>query len=261
MDYAIRNDLGIAIAPLAGFSSKDLSFLSRFPSVEHLTILDSEMIDVSGVSVLTKLRYLQISGRTKQPISLANFPLLRELRVQWWPELQFGAKLATLRVLSLSHYNPLSADLSALPEIPQLEDLDLVQSRKLALSGICRFSGIKKLGVSYLTGLTDISPLSAFKGGVLESLEFQDCRKIANHDEVKVIRSLKRLAFNRCGEIRSLGFVNELTALESFSFVGTNIIDGDLTPCLRLKFVGFLDKRHYSHRRREFPPAGGRVSS
>jgi hypothetical protein len=192
---------------------------------------------------------------------LANFPLLRELRVQWWPGLQFGGTLASLQVLSLSHYNPPSGDLTALPEIPQLEDFDLVQSRKLVLSGIGRFSRIKRFTVSYLTGLKDISPLSVFENGVMEWLEFQDCQKIANHDAVKVIRSLKRLAFNRCGEIPSLGFLNELTALESFSFVGTNIVDGDLTPCFRLRFAGFLDKRHYSHRRAEFPPAGGTGNS
>jgi hypothetical protein len=261
MEYALRNDLGIAIAPLAGFSSEDLSFLARFPWIEHLTILDSEMVDVSAVSVLRNLQYLQISGRTRQRIDLANFPQLRELRVQWWLGLRFGGALASLRVLSLSHYNPSSGDLTSLPEIPQLENLDLVQSRKLVLSGIGRFSRIKKLAVSYLTGLTDISPLSDFESGSMEPLEIGDCPKITNHDEVKVIRSLKRLAFNRCGEIPSLGFLDELTALESFSFVGTNILDGDLTPCLRLRFVGFLDKRHYSHRRAQFPTADGTRTS
>src|SRR5689334_11666184 len=70
MDCALRNNLGIAIAPLEGFSAGDLSFLSGFSWVERLTILDSEMVDVSAVSLMRNLRYLQISGRTKQTITL-----------------------------------------------------------------------------------------------------------------------------------------------------------------------------------------------
>jgi len=262
MDYAARNGLaGIAISALAGFKLLDLSFLVRFPSVEHLTILHADMLDISGITTLKNLKYLQMNGAPKQSVDLANFPLLRELRVQWWPGLRFLEALTSLRTLMLSHYKPSSDDLTALPAIPQLEDLSLVQSRKLVLSGIARFPQIKKLAVYYLPALTDLSPLSFFANGVMESLEFGNCPKITNHNEVRVVRSLKRLAFNQCGEIPSLAFLNELTELESFSFVGTNIVDGDLTPCLRLKFAGFLDKRHYSHRSAEFPPAGGTMSS
>jgi hypothetical protein len=256
MNYAQQNHLGrIAIAPLEGFRLPDLSFLARFPWVEHLTVMDSEMIDVSALSSLECLRYLQISGATKQPLDLANFPLLRELRVQWWPKLRFGEVLSSLQVLSLSHYSPASGDLKGLPRIPQLDDLDLVQSSNLTLSGIERFPGIRRLTVAYFPKLIDLSPLTTFVDGLLEILEFGNCPKLAHHDQVRVIRSLRRLAFNKCGEIPSLSFLNDLQALESFSFVDTNIVDGDLTPCVRLQFAGFLDKRHYSHRRSEFPAA------
>jgi protein phosphatase 1 regulatory subunit 7 len=257
MEYAARNGLaGIAISALAGFKLPDLSFLLRFPAVEHLTILDAEMLDISAIASLKRLNYLKINGIPKQSIDLSSFPVLRDLNIRWWPKVTFGKSMTCLRVLWLSHYSPPTGDLMALPGIPQLEELNLIQSRKLVLTGIDRFSLLKKLGIYYLAGVKDISPLSAFGGGILEWLEFGNCPKITNHDEVRIIRSLKRLAFNHCGEIPSLTFLNELTALESFSFVGTNIIDGDLTPCLRLKFAGFLNKRHYSHRSEEFPPAG-----
>jgi len=38
-----------------------------------------------------------------------------------------------------------------------------------------------------------------------------------------------------------------MPALESFAFVGTKVLDGDMTPAIRLKYAGFDDKRHYSH--------------
>lgn len=256
MDYALRNHSGrISISPLSGFKFPNLSFLARFPWVERLTILHSEMIDISAVSSLGQLRYLQISGSTKQSLDLVNFPLLAELRVQWWPKLRFGDALTSLRALSLSNYAPGSGGLTALPQIPGLEDLDLVQARSLTLSGIDHFPGLRRLTVAYFPSLVDLSPLIAFSNGVLEILEFGNCPKLARHDQVRVIRSLRRLAFNKCGEIHSLVFLNDLPALESFSFVNTNIVDGDLTPCLRLQFAGFLDKRHYSHRSADFPAA------
>ncbi|MBB5058334.1 hypothetical protein HDF16_003048 [Granulicella aggregans] len=257
MDYALRNHGGrIAITPLGGFELPDISFLSRFPWVEELHIQHADMIDISSVAALGHLRYLLISGRAKQPLDLANFPLLRELRVQWWPKLRLGESLSSLRTLSLSNYSPANRDLSGLPEMPHLEDLDLVQSRNPTLSGIGRFTSLKRLTVDYFSKLFDISALSAFADGVLETLEFGNCPALAHHDQVKVIRSLKRLAFNKCGEITSLKFLGELQALESFSFVRTNIGDGDLTPCLKLRFAGFLNKRHYSHRSSDFPDAG-----
>jgi hypothetical protein len=257
MEYALQNHAGrIAISSLSGFELPDISFLERFPWVEHLTIMNSEMIDVSAILSLKRLRYLSIAGKTKQAINMEAFPFLRELRIQWWPKLVFGDILESLRTLSLSNYAPVTRDLTGLPQIPHLEDLDIVQSNNLTLLGIANFPGIRRLTVAYLPKLVDLSPLMAFRDGVMEVLEFGNCPKLAHHEQVMVIRSLRRLAFNSCGEIPSLKFLDELKLLESFSFVGTNILDGDLTPCLRLRFAGFLDKRHYSHRRSDFPAPG-----
>ena len=35
--------------------------------------------------------------------------------------------------------------------------------------------------------------------------------------------------------------------LQEISFVEINVEDGDLSPCLGLDYVGFFNKRHYSH--------------
>jgi len=258
MDYALRNRnrlAGIAVAPLDGFKLPDLSFVSKFPWIDRLTILDSDEVDISAISGLKSLQYLQISGATKQTIHTADFPSLAELRVQWWNGLIFDGDLSALRVLSLGKYVSPTGDMSGLSSLPHLVDLNLVQSRNLMLSGIDRFPHLKRLSVSYLSKLYDLSPLSSFADGVMESLEFGNCPNIVRHDQVRVLRTLKRLAFNKCGSINSIKFLDELPALESFSFVGTDVVDGDLTPCLRLRFVGFLDKRHYSHRRSDFPAA------
>ena len=257
MDFAKNNHAGrIAVSSSTGFHLSNLSFLSRYPWVEHLTLMESEAFDISEVNSLQNLRFLQISGRTKQRFDLTAFPCIEEFRAQWWPNLRFGNVLNTLRILSLSRYAPKSSDLKALPEIPGLEDLDLVEGRNLGLSGIEQFHNLKRLTVAYFPNLSDLSALLTFSDSALEILEFKNCPKIVNHEVVQKIGSLRRLAFNECGQITSLKFLNELVNLQSFSFVGTNIVDGDLSPCLRLKFVGFMDRRHYSHRRSDFPAVG-----
>jgi protein phosphatase 1 regulatory subunit 7 len=262
MEYAQKEGLtGIAISPLGGFRLPNLSFLKSFPNIEKLTILHSEMIDISSVSTLKHLRYLQIEGKPKQPIDLRDFPVLHEFRADWWPKLQLGDTLPTLEILCLGHYAPRTGALTALTRVPELKDLELAQSSKLTLSGIDRFPSLRRLSVAYFPQLTKLSPLTIFRDSDLEVLEFENCKKLTDHDEVKAILSLKRLAFNSCGEIPSLRFLNDLPLLESFSFVGTNIVDGDLTPCLRLKFVGFSDKRHYSHRKADIKAGGSSFTS
>ncbi|MDE7303291.1 MAG: hypothetical protein K2N60_08260, partial [Oscillospiraceae bacterium] len=52
-------------------------------------------------------------------------------------------------------------------------------------------------------------------------------------------------------DIDSLDFILDMPKLREISFVNSNIIDGDMTPLLKhspkLEFVGFNNKRHYSH--------------
>jgi hypothetical protein len=55
------------------------------------------------------------------------------------------------------------------------------------------------------------------------------------------------LRFNHCGETPNVKPIESMAALEEFCFVNTNVADGDLRPLLRLRSVGFLPKKHYSH--------------
>ena len=52
-----------------------------------------------------------------------------------------------------------------------------------------------------------------------------------------------------CAPLKNLDFLKNMPELLDFRFVGTNILNGDLTPLVehpRLVNAGFLDKRHYS---------------
>ena len=64
--------------------------------------------------------------------------------------------------------------------------------------------------------------------------------------------NLEELGFNDCKEIPSIRFIGNMKSLKKFTFVNTNVLDGDLSACTSLEYVGFLDKKHYSHKRKDF---------
>ena len=60
------------------------------------------------------------------------------------------------------------------------------------------------------------------------------------------MKSLDTLWFNYCSDIKNLKFLQEMN-LKEFRFVGTNIIDGDLSYCKKIPRTIFSDKKHFSH--------------
>ncbi len=51
-------------------------------------------------------------------------------------------------------------------------------------------------------------------------------------------KNIKKMLILDCGSIQSLEFINKMTSLEFLSFGQTNILDGNLSYCKRLNYVG-----------------------
>ncbi|MFZ1699393.1 MAG: hypothetical protein WBO10_08585 [Pyrinomonadaceae bacterium] len=83
-------------------------------------------------------------------------------------------------------------------------------------------------------------------------IEIDECKKIENYVVMGDLENLERLLIIKSGPIASLDFLKSLYKLDFFSFGGTNIANGDLSPCLGIRYVGFDDKKHYSHKFRDF---------
>jgi len=81
----------------------------------------------------------------------------------------------------------------------------------------------------------------------IKHLQINNSKKLKNHDVVSNLEYLEVLSLNSCGKISSLTFLNKMFNLQSFYFVDTDVLDGDLSPLLNLGNVGFLNKRHFSH--------------
>lgn len=132
-----------------------------------------------------------------------------------------------------------------------LKELIITQLDLSTLDGIQNLDQLEYLNINYCSKLTDITALTNCVE--LKKLEFENTKKISNFEQLKVLQGLQGLVLSNCGNIQSLKFINSMDSLKFLSFVGTNIVDGDLTPCLRLKYIGTMDKRHYNLKASDLP--------
>ena len=237
----------VSISRNYGFSGSDLDFLEGYPSIRGVAVSDASKIDIGGLQFLEDSLERLLIGESRQSLSLDRFKNLEEFYGDWHSRLGISSECRRLRILSLSKYKPKSKDLSELAELPALEDLSIIQSPLTSIRGVGRFCKLTRLELSYLSKLESIAGIEELKGGCLEILDSQKCKKISDHAAVRTVPSLRVVKFNDCGEIPTIDFLDELPNLEDFRFVNTTVLDGDLHPLLRLKSAGFFKKKHYSH--------------
>lgn len=243
--HYLENHLdSLGINPVRGYSDGDISFLRRHPSVTDVTIVNPPRgpFDLEPIRALRGLHSLTVSGPAG--LSMREFPALEVLRANWDPKLDL-AGCDRLAVLDLSGFRSKHEDLSDLPDLPALRDLSLVQARIRSLHGLGRFPKLTRLQLAYLPKLESLAEIGQLP--LLEVLECERCKRLRDHEVVRAARRLRRLRLSGCGTMPTLGFIREMPQLEDFSFVDTTVADGDLRPLLKLKRVGFLRKKHYSH--------------
>ena len=238
----------VAVSRYHGYKDDNLEFLKNTPSIDGVYIQD-HLNDVSGLYYLKNLRWLLFSG-SNNDLDLSRFQNLEVLRGEWSPKLKNIDNCKTLHHLALRKYKPKSKDLSMLEPLEQLVELEITQSPIESLVGIENLSRLERLALNYLSRLKDIAAVKELSS-TLKVLRFDCCKAILDYNPIVSIAKLRELGINNCGKIDTIAFLRKLPELEHFSFVNTNVEDGDLTPCIehpKLKHVGFMDKRHYSHK-------------
>ena len=233
----------ICLSRLYGYNLDNIDFLRDYPDIKGLAIQDGSNVDIDGIRSLRKLRAVSISDN-KQSLDYSIFPELEEIRGDWHPKMKITEKCRKLKHLYLWKFNPKSKDLTGLPCLESLEYLGIVQSPIVSTEGVGKYDKLRELELSYLSKLTTLCDMEQLK---LELLDILTCRKLQNHEYAKVIKTLTILRMNDCGEIPSIAFIKDLPNLRDFRFVRTDVIDGDISPCLKLESAGFTSKRHFSH--------------
>lgn len=236
------------IGSLWGYKLYDLEFLKGIAGYVEGVTVDSS-VDQNAVNLLHNLRYLNIYNE-KQPIDLSNFPKLETCTANFGKNLIGLESCKNLNELTLVGYRPKSKDFAEFPELKKLAKLKVLGGSLLNLSGIGNLP-LSEFSVFSLAKLTSISALTSLSKS-LRKLQIESCRRVTDFDSLRSMRALEKLMISQCGSIPSIDFIKEISSLVFFSFSGTNILDGDLSPLEGLKYAGFDDKRHYSRKWKDF---------
>ena len=241
--YKDNNLDGVAITTSHDYKLDNIDFLIKYPDIRHLSI--SEGIEnINAIHALINLETLIFSGKNMS-IDFSKFGSLRELIADWSPHFINMDMCLNMTYLSLYNYNPKSKDCSSIPNLP-LKKLKITQSPIKTLSGLEKFRLLEKIEITLCSKLEELCCLDNTKEKLI-SLRFSNCKRIKNHKYAAQLESLQELAFIRSGAIQSIKFIKELKVLKSLIFMDSDVLDGDVSPCLGLEYVYFTNKRHFSH--------------
>ena len=116
--------------------------------------------------------------------------------------------------------------------------------------GIENFKFLKKFEVYADSKLETIKSVNKIQ--TLEELVIEKCKNINDYESLIGLNNLRKLIISESGVIKSLVFLKTLKNLDFLSFWGTEILDGNLSFCSGIKYVGFDNKRKYSHKMEYF---------
>jgi hypothetical protein len=252
LNYVKSNNIKrVMLNPFHGYTENDLKIITPISNVVEELIIGSEKINYDGLSKFHNLSLLGVPDNKKDIVDLNNFPNLDTLNCSFTNRLVGLESCKKLKKLTVSDFKSKTKDLSALPPLNNLEHLSLIKTDITTLQGIERFNSLRKLEIFSASKLETIAALQSLSGS-LEEIQLERCKKIIDYEILGKVKSLKKIILSESGEIRSLVFVKELLQLEFISFWGTNVLDGDIKYCEGINYVGFDNKKHYTHKSEQF---------
>lgn len=239
-----------------GWSGTTLDFLEAVPELIAFSILDFTIKDVTPIHRLRMLRALEVSTYCNTAIDFRRFSQLESCIFYWRGGSESLFDRTTVRRLFLHRYGGSSSEPFA--RLVGLQELSIANSDLREVVHVTALKNLKLLGLYNLKRLTSLRGLEQL--GQLEALEVNGCKAIERIDELAALAHLRRLQLNDDGAIASLSPLRAAIHLEEVLFYeSTNITDGDLRPLTalpRLQHISFQNRRHYSHKRENFPLRG-----
>lgn len=168
-----------------------------------------------------------------------------------WKEIDYKTlDFSKCKYLIIWHHQNKDKNFNNLPEISDLEYLEINWSSSISLKGLSKFKNIKRLELHYCTKIETLDGIEDLNKGI-EYVHIDQSKKLIGHKRILELKNLTTLCFNACGSVPDVEFLLKLLDLKDFRFVDTNILNGDLTPIInhpKITNAGFLNKRHYSHK-------------
>jgi hypothetical protein len=251
---------------------RDYHNLYAFAGIEELLVApkNGEIIDLDNFRELKDLSCGELSGfRNLENAGLLKFGssdkkidyekvarigTLEELGVYDDDNFTFDKikKLCNLKVLVAKILK--IRNMAGIECLKKLEVLNLMYCRTLEnIDGIEKCADLRSLYLANLPKITDIRGLAGCASLVELTL---DTMKNCDITRIGQAKTLQRLSVENCGAIGTLAFLNDMDNLIDFALIDTTVLDGDLTPCLRLKNARvYPDKRNNNLKDSRLPKA------
>ena len=248
--YINQNSISHIVISGAFYKLTDLNFIADCHSISEVTISSNSITDCTGLYEAVNLIKLTVPDSFPD-IDMSNLKSLQEF-AGCINILQNISNCTSLKKL-YTHGNFPGQNLYCINSFANLEELRITHSNIASLLGIAELKNLISLKLYYLKNLSDISQL-IYISDTTREIEFENCPQLDGYDVLGNLSNIKKLCTIKCSSIPTLSFINGMTELKMFDFYGTNIADGDLTPCLSLDFVCFNNKKHHSHTLKELNP-------
>jgi hypothetical protein len=231
-----------------GDKFKSYDFLNEIKELVREISLINSTSKIEDFPILNNVKKLFIS-EYKEKIIFNRFPNLKEVSFDWNSKIEFGDN-SKIEKLIIWGFATKSKNLNELSGLRKISRIEINQTNITSLKGIENLNTLVSLKIYQASKLSSIKDLNNSTN--IRHFLVDTAKRIVDYDLIENIKSLNTLAFNNCGDISNLLFIDRMTNLKEFRFVNTKIIDGDISPCLKLQNVFFNDKKHYSHKYKYF---------
>ncbi len=227
----------------------DLNFLKGYHHIKKIwvTLAPGHEIDCSGIYNLGGLE--EIGGDIASGFDYSRFPALKSLRVSWWKGFPDLSRNTELKHLMLRSFNPKSRSLTELSLPDDIAFFELDFSNISDLTGLP--AGVVDLELAYCRNLQGLRGLERSRQ-TLRSFIVQNCRALSDYGALEECLKLEKIILDKCGELPSVGWTEQLEELKHFTFADTHVADGNLDPLFRIPYVYFTNASDYNHRMKDF---------
>lgn len=239
---------GLRLSDSMGWRGHGLQFVAELPLLQSFELYSWQVSDASILSSLSELRLLGVEADLRGELDFGPLSKLEVALLRWVKPLEGVTNCRQLRHFNVSSWP--DADLARLAQLTKLQVLHLYSRKLQSLRGIAAFPHLERLDLHGCPKLTSLEGVETCRR--LTSVSLSACR-IDAVSIMATLPSLRTLALDSCGDLKTLSPLTELRELESLSFNGnTRVLDGDLSVLERLpklRALVFAPRRSYNRTR------------